>query len=169
MYKLRIMSPSAISWNSVKLRKYRQAKTASAALCLVIWKRMTIQATRSPDKQPGTSAASNQRRAFLKPPRMAVGHIHSVYDNLPATSSTRASIKASFTKSTNPPFRPSVDISDSAEVTKPRRPVKRLVVESLNWCRRTISLTCLYSRPMKMFCCRTVDSDDLRAEFNGLW
>ena len=56
-----------------------------------------------PDKQPGTSAASNQRRAFLKPPRVAVGRIHSVHDNLPATISTHVSIKTSFTMSHNPP------------------------------------------------------------------
>ena len=64
---------------------------------------MTIHATRSLDKQPGTSAASNQRQAFLKPPRLAVGNIHCVHDYLPATRSTRVSIRASFTMSSNPP------------------------------------------------------------------
>ena len=35
-------------------------------------------------------------------------------------------------------FRPTVDISDGAEVTEPRRPVKRLVVESLDWFGRPV-------------------------------
>ena len=64
---------------------------------------MTIEATRSQDKRPGSSAASNQRRAFLKSPRLAVGSIHCVHDNLLATKFTRVAINASFTMSSNPP------------------------------------------------------------------
>ena len=46
-----------------------------------------ILTTRFPDIQPGNSAASNQRAAFLKLPRVAVGCSHSVDVNLPAAKS----------------------------------------------------------------------------------
>ena len=49
------------------------------------------------DKQPGTSAASNQQAAFLKPPHLAIGCSHSVAVNLPAARSTRVSMRALFT------------------------------------------------------------------------
>ena len=53
-----------------------------------------ILTKRFPDIQPGTSAASNQRAAFLKPPRVAVGCSHSADVNLPAAKSTRALMRA---------------------------------------------------------------------------
>ena len=98
MSKLIIMSPSAISWNSV----YRQTQTARRSAHSGGLEANDNPSHALPDKQPGTSAASNQCRAFLKPPCVAAGRIHSVYDNLPATSSTHASIKTSFTLSHNP-------------------------------------------------------------------
>ena len=103
MSKSIIMSPSAKSWNSVNCGDIGKLKRQVDRHALKVWKRMTIEATRFPDKRPGSSAASNQRRAFRKPPRLAVGSIHCVHDNLPATKSTRVAINASFTTVT--PFK----------------------------------------------------------------
>ena len=86
--QVEIMSPSAKSWNSVNSGDIGKLKRQEDRHALEVWKGMTIQAMRSPDKRPGSSAASNQRRAFLKPPRLAVGSIHCVYDNLPVCRST---------------------------------------------------------------------------------
>ena len=70
---------------------------------LKVCNRMANMATLSEDKRPGSSAATNQRRAFLKPPRFAVFWSHRVHVNFPATQATRASIKMSFTMSFNAP------------------------------------------------------------------
>ena len=59
---------------------------------------MNFRPCARPYIQPGRSAAFNQQAAFLKPPRVAVGHSHSADVNLPAANLTRASIRMSLTR-----------------------------------------------------------------------
>ena len=59
---------------------------------------MNFRPCAHPDIQPGTSAASNQRASFLKPPRVAVGRSHSADVNLPAAKLIRVSIRMSLTR-----------------------------------------------------------------------
>ena len=79
---------------------------------------MSFKPCALPDIQPGTSTASNQRAAFLKPPRVAAGGSHSADVNLPAAKPTRASIRTSLTRvprtpapgvSHNPPTARSIE------------------------------------------------------------
>ena len=65
-----------------------------------------FQTMRLTDIQPGTSAASNQRAASLKPPRVAVGRSHAADVNLPAAKSTRASMRMSLTRVPRAPGGP---------------------------------------------------------------
>ena len=99
--KSRNMS-SAISWNYQESPEARQENGKNGTLA-GDQEANEILTTRSTNIQPGTSAASNQRAAFLKPPRMAAGCSHSTLANLPAAKSTRASIRTLFTMSHNPP------------------------------------------------------------------
>ena len=58
---------------------------------------------RLPDIQPGTSAASNQRAAFLKPPHVAVGCSHSADVNLPAAKVSLIRVPRNVIQSPPPP------------------------------------------------------------------
>ena len=98
MSNSRRMSPSAISWKyQARCENGKSGKLAGNL------EANEILIMRLPDIQPGTSAASNQRAAFLKPPHVAAGCSHSTLANLPAAKSTRASIKTLLTMSHNPP------------------------------------------------------------------
>ena len=44
-------------------------------------------------------------------------------------------------------FPPAMDIGDSPEMSKPRRPIQDLVAKPLDGCRRSVSLTSLWQRP----------------------
>ena len=96
------MSSSVISWNYQETPEARHENGKNGTLA-GDQEANEILTTRSTDIQPGTSATSNQRAAFLKPPRVAAGCSHSTLANLPAAKSTCASIRTLFTMSHNPP------------------------------------------------------------------